>query len=236
MSLLFKTASSMNQEFKFHQLLYKPTAHISQFRQILGEFQCNGYTPTREFPWWLRWWWICLQCRAYINTVIRRMPAHVLFVSDCDPMDHSPQGSSVYGILQAITGVGCHALLQGTFLTQGLNPSLLPILHWQVGCLPLAPPGKQNRRDNSQKVKNPPAIGRPGFNPWVRKIPWRRKWQSTPVLLPREFHGQRTSILAWRIQRTEQFGGLQSMGLQRVGHNWATNTLILMQKLNRSDI
>ena len=28
---------------------------------------------------------------------------------------------------------------------------------------------------------------RPGFNPWVRKIPWRRKWQPTPVLLPGEF-------------------------------------------------
>ena len=30
---------------------------------------------------------------------------------------------------------------------------------------------------------------RPGFNPWVRKIPWRRKWQPTPVFLPGEFHG-----------------------------------------------
>ena len=30
-----------------------------------------------------------------------------------------------------------------------------------------------------------------GFNPWVRKIPWRRKWQSTPVFLPRT-HGQRS--------------------------------------------
>ena len=29
------------------------------------------------------------------------------------------------------------------------------------------------------------------FHPWVRKIPWRRKWQSTPVFLPRESHGQR---------------------------------------------
>ena len=29
-------------------------------------------------------------------------------------------------------------------------------------------------------------------NPWVRKIPWRRKWQSTPVFLPRESHGQRS--------------------------------------------
>ena len=29
------------------------------------------------------------------------------------------------------------------------------------------------------------------FDPWVRKIPWRRKWQPTPVILPREPHGQR---------------------------------------------
>ena len=28
------------------------------------------------------------------------------------------------------------------------------------------------------------------FNPWVRKIPWRRKWQPTPVFLPGESHGQ----------------------------------------------
>ena len=28
------------------------------------------------------------------------------------------------------------------------------------------------------------------FNPWVRKIPWRREWQPTPVFLPRESHGQ----------------------------------------------
>ena len=27
-----------------------------------------------------------------------------------------------------------------------------------------------------------------GFNPWIRKIPWRRKWQPTPVFLPGEFH------------------------------------------------
>ena len=40
------------------------------------------------------------------------------------------------------TGVGSHFLPQGIFLTQGLNPSLLWLLHWQVGSLPLAPPGK----------------------------------------------------------------------------------------------
>ena len=35
---------------------------------------------------------------------------------------------------------------------------------------------------------------RQGFDPWVGKIPWRRKWQPTPVFLPRKSHGQRT----WR--------------------------------------
>ena len=33
---------------------------------------------------------------------------------------------------------------------------------------------------------------RPGLDPWVGKIPWRRKWQPTPVLLPGESHGQRS--------------------------------------------
>ena len=33
---------------------------------------------------------------------------------------------------------------------------------------------------------------RGGFDLWVRKIPWRRKWQSTPVFLPGKFHGQRS--------------------------------------------
>ena len=32
---------------------------------------------------------------------------------------------------------------------------------------------------------------RPGFDPWVGKIPWRKAWQPTPVLLPGESHGQR---------------------------------------------
>ena len=39
-------------------------------------------------------------------------------------------------------GVDCYFLLQGIFLTQGSNLCLLHLLHWQVGSLPLAPPGK----------------------------------------------------------------------------------------------
>ena len=35
---------------------------------------------------------------------------------------------------------------------------------------------------------------RPRFDPWVGKIPWRRKWQPTPVHLPGKFHGWRNLI------------------------------------------
>ena len=34
--------------------------------------------------------------------------------------------------------------------------------------------------------------GRPRFDPWVRKIPWRRNWQLSPVFLPGESHGERS--------------------------------------------
>ena len=44
----------------------------------------------------------------------------------------------------------------------------------------------------AQMVKHPPAMQETGFNPWVGKIPGRRKWQPTPVFLPGEFHRQRS--------------------------------------------
>ena len=34
----------------------------------------------------------------------------------------------------------------------------------------------------------------PPGKPWVRKIPWRRKWQPTPVILPGKSHGQRSLV------------------------------------------
>ena len=53
-----------------------------------------------------------------------------------DPMDCRLPGSSVHGdSLGKNTGVGSHFLLQGIFLTQGLDPCLL---HWQVDSLPVS--------------------------------------------------------------------------------------------------
>ena len=34
--------------------------------------------------------------------------------------------------------------------------------------------------------------GDPWFDPWFRKIPWRKEWRPTPVFLPGELHGQRS--------------------------------------------
>ena len=52
------------------------------------------------------------------------------------------------------------------------------------------------------------------FDPWVRKIPWRRKWQSTPVFLPRQSHGQRNLV------------GYSPWG-HRVGYKWVSTQHII---------
>ena len=70
----------------------------------------------------------------------------------CNPMDFSPPDSSVHGDSPSKnTGRGCHALLQGLFLTQELNLWLLCLLHWQMGSLPPVPPGKHPPPQHCQK-------------------------------------------------------------------------------------
>ena len=46
----------------------------------------------------------------------------------------------------------------------------------------------------AQMAKNLPMMQEPRFNPWVRKIPQRRKWLPTPVFLPGGFYGQRSLV------------------------------------------
>ena len=59
----------------------------------------------------------------------------------------------------------------------------------------------------AQLVKNLPAVQELGFESWVGKIPWSRKWKPTPVFVPGESHGQRSLV------------GYKSIGSQRVRHN-----------------
>ena len=48
------------------------------------------------------------------------------------------------------------------------------------------------RLSSSSKKESACRCRRWGFDPWARKIPWRRKWQPTPVFLPGESHEQRS--------------------------------------------
>ena len=59
-------------------------------------------------------------------------------------------------------------------------------------------------------VKNSPAMQETWVPPLVGKIPWKRKWQSTPVFLPRKFHRQRSLV------------GYSTWGCRRVRHDLAT--------------
>ena len=57
----------------------------------------------------------------------------------------------------------------------------------------------------------------PGFDPWVQKIPWRRKWQPTPGFLPGESHGQRSLVA----------------GSQKVRHDVVTKKHQILLKLGK---
>ena len=57
------------------------------------------------------------------------------------------------------TRVGCHALLQGIYPTQGSNLCLLRLLHWQAGSLPLAPPGKPSLYSNCLQIQEVRSVG-----------------------------------------------------------------------------
>ena len=50
---------------------------------------------------------------------------------------------------------------------------------------------------------------RPGFDPWIKKVPWRRAWQPTPAFLPENPNGERS------------LAGCSSWG-RRVAHDWAS--------------
>ena len=98
----------------------------------------------------------------------------------------------------------CHFLLQGIFLTQGWK---LGFLHWQADSLPAVYIWFHVAPLVAQTIKNLPAIQ----ETWVQSL-------GEGDSLEKEM-ATYSSILAWRIPWTEEPGGLQSLGSQRVGHD-----------------
>ena len=134
----------------------------------------------------------------------------------CDPKDYSPPGSSGHGIPQARTLEWVAiSFSMGSFLTHWLNWCLLHcwwILYWlsfQGSQLP-SPiyiqswsqgfPGGSGKESTTCNVEGASSI------PWSGKIPWRRKWQPTPVFLPGKSHGERSLVgySPWGHKRIRQ--------------------------------
>ena len=119
------------------------------------------------------------------------------------------------------TGVGCHCLLRKGWIIFHYIPwmnfkKIHSSFDWHLGCFPfglfwimlwciwvykylfesllsfwgiytgMGFPGSASGKEPACQCR------RPGFHPWVGKIPWRRAWQPTPVFLPGEFRVQRS--------------------------------------------
>ena len=124
--------------------------------------------------------WVCVHTHTHTHTHTHSFPDWLLkkgkvlvapkYPTLCEPMDYIPQGSSVHGILQArMLEWAAIPFSRGTGLPWWFRCSRIH-LQWR----------------------------RPGFNPWVRKIPWIREWPPTPVFLPGEFHRLR-SLAYWQL-------------------------------------
>ena len=72
---------------------------------------------------------------------------------------------------------------------------------------------------------------RPRFNPWVSKTTWRRKWLTTPVFLPGEFHGQRilSGYSPWVRKKSDMTGRVtHSLFMDRIiGFRWERNLSLI---------
>ena len=131
-----------------------------------------------------------------------------LCLTDCDPIDCSPMGSSFLGILQARIP-GWVAMPSSRESSPPRDRTRSPAL--QADSLPSEPPGILYIMDKSswvsplscsiisdhrvaQMVKHLSAMRETQVQSLGAEDPWRRKWQPTPVLLPGKSHGWRNLV------------------------------------------
>ena len=123
-------------------------------------------------------------------------------------VDNSSLGYTVYLIDQTVTEP-CRALLQPVYthflifkeLPASTISTITRLYYRQIS---LGFPGSTSGKEPTYQRRR---LKRHRFDPWVGKIPWRRVWQPTPVLLPRECQGEKN------------LAGYSPWG-HRVRHNW----------------
>ena len=138
----------------------------------------------------------------------------------CNPIDGSPLGSPIPGILQARilewVAISFSNAWKWKVNVKSLSRVWLLVTPWTAAYEALSMGFSRQEYwsgvpQPSPFLKNTTALmGLPGgtsgkepichcrrhkrcgFNPWIRKIPWSKNWQSTPLVLPGESHGQRS--------------------------------------------
>ena len=116
---------------------------------FLGQGQMNSWKRSWHYAISQKLMWMGIQnLGGKVTTVCIMLLFYTLCSSSVTSESLGPHGLQLaklpypWDIPGKTTGVGCHFLLQGIFPAQGSNPHLLHLLHWQVGSLPLEPPGK----------------------------------------------------------------------------------------------
>ena len=145
-------------------------------------------------PLWKTVWSFLKKLKIELPCAVLCLVAQ-LCLTLCNLVDCSPPGSSVHGESPGKnTGVGCHALLQGIFPTQGLKPGLLQCrwILYQLSHQGILP---STRLGCINLTTGLPSLGEDS---------------------PKKEMATHSSLLAWRIPWTEEPGRLQSMGSQGV--------------------
>ena len=135
----------------------------------------------------------------------------------CDPMDCSPPGSSFHGIFQArVLEWGAISFSRGSsrprdrtrvswipgrcfnlWATRETSFKRRHVIKFHLYIFKMGQPketGFPRWLSDKESAYQCRRRRRLGFDPWVGRIPWKKKWQPTPVLLPAESHGRRSLV------------------------------------------
>ena len=98
-----------------------------------------------------------------------------------NPRDRGACWAAVYGVAQSWTRLTRLSSSSSSQYSKNLSSS----------CFHVGFPNGSDGKEFACKARDPV------IHPWVRRIPWRRKWQLTPVFLPEESHGDRSLCMEY---------------------------------------
>ena len=161
----------------------------------------------------LRWqsWWIQIETLWCWNPLSQPLKTRTWVLGSCPQLQQLlPQSGTVFNFLWALSGVLSIEFTPAKQVSPwcGQNCGAQGLLFFffnfyfvlEYSLLMGFPDGASGKESTCQGRR----WKRHGFDPWVRKIPWRKKWQTIPVFLPGESHGQWSVVgySPWRCKES----------------------------------